>query len=140
MPWPTGNRLRGLPPGQKLAFSGGSCFALALVESSPDPAAAHVVGWRLDSWAMRHSQARLYLPILTCLALGFAVASLPALLLGLVGSEKTSPASKADVWPGPGASPLGAGPCMSAKAWNHQRLVAADPFASATSAIAPSCC
>ncbi|APD49044.1 cobalt ECF transporter T component CbiQ [Synechococcus sp. CS-602] len=125
-----GNRLRGLPPGQKLAFSG-ILLALALV--APAPIQLLLTLW-VGVWIVGHAAipARLYLPILL-LPLGFAVASLPALLLGLVGSENFA-SVQADVWQGLG-HPLGGWTLYVSKLGINQASLLLTRSLAATSAM-----
>ncbi|NQV11520.1 MAG: cobalt ECF transporter T component CbiQ [Cyanobacteria bacterium] len=125
-----GNRLRALPPGQKLAFSG-ILLALALV--APAPVQLLITLW-LGVWIVGHAAipARLYLPILL-LPLGFAAASLPALLIGLVGSENFA-SIQSDVWRGLG-QPLAGWTLYVSKLGINQALSLLTRSLAATSAM-----
>lgn len=93
-----GNRLRALPPGHKLAFAA-VLLLLALV--AQPPVQLLIVLWMIV-WITGHAgiPVRLILPLLL-LPLGFAIASLPAIVIHAVASESFS-AVQADVWRGLG--------------------------------------
>jgi cobalt/nickel transport system permease protein len=91
-----GNRLRVLPPGHKLAFTA-VLLLLALV--APPPVQLLISLW-LALWIVGYAgiPASLYLPMLL-LPLGFAVSSLPAIVINGVGPGAFA-GVQADVWKG----------------------------------------
>lgn len=100
-----GNRLRWLPPEQKLAFAA----VLLLLALVAPPLVQGLISLWLAVWVVVYAAipVRMYLPLLL-LPLGFAIASLPALLLQGVPLDAFSDAASADVWQGL-AKPLGGG-------------------------------
>lgn len=90
-----GNRLRWLPPGQKLAFAA----VLLLLGLVAPPLVQGLISLWLALWIVVYAAipARLYLPLLL-LPLGFALASLPALLLQAVPLDAFTATARGDVW------------------------------------------
>ncbi|MBE9153584.1 cobalt ECF transporter T component CbiQ [Cyanobium sp. LEGE 06143] len=90
-----GNRLRWLPPGQKLAFAA----VLLLLGLVAPPLVQGLISLWLALWIVVYAAipARLYLPLLL-LPLGFAIASLPALLLQAVPLDAFTATARGDVW------------------------------------------
>lgn len=91
-----GNRLRRLPPGHKAAFAA-TLLILALV--GPAPVQGLISLWVIV-WVVGHAAipARTYLPLLL-LPLGFAVSSLPAIVINGVDQHAFA-GVREDVWLG----------------------------------------
>ena len=79
-----GNRLRHLPPGQKAAFAA-TLLLLALVAPAPVQV---LIGLWLALWVVGYAgiPAGTYL-LMLLLPLGFAVSSLPAIVISAVGQD-----------------------------------------------------
>lgn len=91
-----GNRLRHLPPGQKAAFAA-TLLLLALVAPAPVQV---LIGLWLALWVVGYAgiPAGTYL-LMLLLPLGFAVSSLPAIVISAVGQDGLA-GVQADVWRG----------------------------------------